>query len=110
MSRKDHEPGGPTSLRQRLAGWPQRLLLKSACLITIAAAFVMGASVVSPKPLWVISAMSVGHVLCAAGLFCFVSAILVEMATRPGLRPSIGPPPPAPEEEGQAATSDGDGH
>ncbi|MBI3206852.1 MAG: hypothetical protein HYZ29_35275 [Myxococcales bacterium] len=88
------------SLRSKLAGWPQALLLRSACYAVLAALAVMSYSIVVPKPLPVIAAMSVGHVLCVVGFACFGLAVLVEMATRPGARSSLPPTSkPAPKSE-----------
>lgn len=88
------------SLRSTLARLPQGLLLRTACYTVLAALAVMSYSIVVPKPLPVIAAMSIGHVLCVVGFVCFGLAVLVEMATRPGARPGPGTSSkPAPDSE-----------
>lgn len=88
------------SLRSTLARLPQGLLLRTACYTVLAALAVMSYSIVVPKPLPVIAAMSIGHVLCVIGFVCFGLAVLIEMATRPGARPGLEPTSkPAPSSE-----------
>jgi hypothetical protein len=72
-----------------------RHLTRVAAVLALVGLGIMALSVVSPRPLLVILAMSAGHVLGAAAVGCYVLAIVID-ATRKPPRPvdSLAPPPP----------------
>lgn len=53
-------------------------LVRLACLLTLAALGIMVYSVLDPKPLTVILAMSVGHLVGLAGFVCFFLAVVID--------------------------------
>lgn len=70
-------------------------LIRVACGFALAALALMACSVVWPKPLPVILAMSVGHLLGGVAFVCYLTAILVDVSRTRRARAS-GPPSSAP--------------
>lgn len=66
------------SLIRRILRRSVNELTRAACVLALVALAIMVASVVYPKPLVVILAMSVGHGIGAAALGCYVLAVIVE--------------------------------
>jgi hypothetical protein len=57
-------------------------LIRIACVLSLAALLLMAVSVLWPRPLVVISAMSVGHVLGGGGFVCYLLAVVLDAASR----------------------------
>jgi hypothetical protein len=53
-------------------------LLRLACVLALVGLAVMVFSIVVPRPLAVIGAMSVGHGIGAAALLCYLVAIVID--------------------------------
>ena len=66
-------------------------LIRVACVLALVALSVMAYSIVSPRPLPVILAMSVGHVLGAAAFCAYLLAVIVDAARARTARSSIPP-------------------
>jgi hypothetical protein len=64
-------PGLPSASRSRLT--------RVACAFALAGLLLMACSLVWPKPLLVILAMSLGHVLGAVALACYILAVLLDV-------------------------------
>jgi hypothetical protein len=60
-------------------------LIKGACLLALFALGLICCSVLIPKPLPIILAMSVGHVIGGAALACYLLAVLVDALRRPAI-------------------------
>jgi hypothetical protein len=65
-------------------------LVRLACMLTLAALGIMVYSVVVPKPMPIILAMSVGHLVGASGFACFFLAVVID-AGRSRRRSSLPP-------------------
>jgi len=68
-----------------LAYWAKRTvpgLLKGACVLGLVALALVVTSVLLPRPLFVILAMSVGHGVGAAALACYVLAVILDSGQR----------------------------
>jgi hypothetical protein len=68
-------------------------LIRVACVLALIGLVIMVFSIVVPKPLPVIFAMSVGQVFGMAAVLVYFLAILVDLA-RKGPAVSVPPPPP----------------
>jgi hypothetical protein len=75
-------------------------LTRVAAVLALVALAVMVASVVFPRPLLVILAMSAGHVIGGAAFACYLLAVLLDVA-RGGTAMSIAPPAPPVEADGK---------
>jgi hypothetical protein len=91
------------NLLARIAGRSVLELTRIACLLSLVGLSIMAYSVIWPRPLPVIIAMSVGQLIAVAGLACYVIAVVVDVARHrerrssapPSTRPSdAGAPPP----------------
>jgi hypothetical protein len=71
-------------------------LTRLACVLALVALALMSYSVIFPRPLPVILAMSLGHLIGAAAVVCYVLAVIIDAATS-GDRGAArsNPPPPA---------------
>ncbi len=88
------------SLRSRVEHWSVRWLTRLACVLALVALAVMCFSVLVPRPLPVIFAMSGGHAIGAAAFTCYLVAVLLDLARREGKlpphlssAPDAAPPP-----------------
>ena len=70
-------------------------LTRVACFLALVALAIMAYSVISPKPLPVIIAMSVGQMIAIAALGCYLLAVVVDVA-RHRERRSSAPPSKSP--------------
>ena len=90
------------NLLARIAGRSVLELTRVACLLSLAALAIMAYSVISPRPLPVIVAMSIGQLIAVAGLACYFVAVFVDVARHrerrssapPSTRPSDASVPP----------------
>ncbi len=57
-------------------------LIRLACVLSLAGLAIIVYSILSPRPLAVISAMSVGHGIGGAAFLCYVLAIVLDTASR----------------------------
>lgn len=80
------------TLFERLRAQSVRALLRIGCGLAIAGLTLMLASVLFPRPLIVIAAMSVGHGLGFGAFACYLLAVILDVARAPA-RPSSQPPP-----------------
>jgi hypothetical protein len=55
-------------------------LTRFACILTLIALAMMSYSIVSPRPLPVILAMSVGHAIGVAAFVCYLLAVVLDTA------------------------------
>jgi hypothetical protein len=67
-------------LWQRLVQRSVGQLTRVAAALALLALAIMVSSVVYPRPLLVVFAMSVGHVIGAAAFACYLVAVLVDVA------------------------------
>jgi hypothetical protein len=83
-------------LQERLQKGSVFRLTRVACVLALIGLVMMVYSILSPRPLPVILAMSVGQMFGMAAVACYVLAILVDMARSPrggGVTPqSLRPP------------------
>jgi hypothetical protein len=71
-----------TSLLRRLIQKPIDRLVDAACLLAIAALALFALSILFPRPLLIIAAMSLGHLLGALALANYLLAVVATMARR----------------------------
>ena len=71
------------SLVGRLAQRSVPGLMKAACILALLALALMCGSVLYPKPLSIITAMSIGHVIGVAALACYLLGVLLDATQRP---------------------------
>lgn len=88
------------NLIARIASRSVTELTRIACLLALAGLAIMAYSVISPRPLPVIFAMSVGQMIALAGLACYLIAVIVDVARQQHEKRSSAPasrpnPPPA---------------
>jgi hypothetical protein len=69
-----------------------RELIRVACVLSLIGLAIMAYSIISPRPLPVILAMSVGQVIGGAGFACYLLAVIIDAASHP--RPTPSSPPP----------------
>jgi hypothetical protein len=85
------------SLLKRLADASVRRLTQLACVLALVGLAVLCYSVISPQPLVIVFAMSVGHGIGAAAVGCYLLAVLLDFARREGrLPPRMSSPPTVP--------------
>jgi hypothetical protein len=77
----------------RITGTSVQRLLRVACVLALSSIAVMVFSVLVPRPLPVIFAMSIGHALGGLGFICYVLAVALDAFKRevPGIE-SVAPP------------------
>jgi hypothetical protein len=57
-------------------------LIRVACVLSLAGLAIIVYSILSPRPLAVISAMSIGHGIGAAAFACYLLAVVLDTAGR----------------------------
>jgi len=57
-------------------------LVRAACVLSLVALTMMVYSVISPRPLPVILAMSLGHAIGALAFGCYLVAVLIDLSNR----------------------------
>jgi hypothetical protein len=67
------------TLLARLGARPATWLVRLACYLALAALAVMVYSIVNPRPLPVIFAMSAGHVIGAFAFACYFVSVLLDI-------------------------------
>jgi hypothetical protein len=77
-----------------LRRWPLVVLTRVAAITSIVALLVMMYSVLFPKPLSVMASMSVGQLLGAFALGCYLLAVLGDVTSRARARRSLRPKAP----------------
>lgn len=70
-----------------------RELIRVACVLSLIGLAIMAYSILSPRPLPVILAMSVGQIIGGTGFCCYLLAVVIDAATRE--RPTPSSPPDA---------------
>lgn len=70
-------------------------LVRIAGVLTLVALAMMAFSIIVPKPLPIVLAMSLGQIIGVAGFGFYFLAVLIDVARRPR-RSSSAPPPIAP--------------
>ena len=75
------------TLRSHVEHWSVRWLTRLACLLALLGLAVMCFSVLVPRPLPVIFAMSGGHAIGGAAFACYLLAVLLDLARREGNLP-----------------------
>lgn len=80
-----------------------RELVRAACVLSLAGLAVMAASILWPRPLTIIAAMSVGQVIGGAGFACYLVAVVIDAAG--SRRPTPSAPPLPSEEHGESPKS-----
>jgi len=78
--------------------WSVRQLTRVAAALALVALAMMAYSILSPRPLPVVLAMSVGHGIGLAAVACYVLAILLTMRRNAAGVPAQSSLPPPPEE------------
>jgi hypothetical protein len=68
-----------------------RELIRVACVLSLAGLAIMSYSILSPRPLPVILAMSVGQVIGGAGFACYLVAVVIDAASHRRPTPSLPP-------------------
>lgn len=95
------------SLIRKLAHRSVPQLTRAAAVLALCGLAIMAYSVVSPRPLPVILAMSVGHVIGALAVFCYILAIVLHASPKPASPGSTAPTPEAaPEAAPEMAPDD----
>jgi hypothetical protein len=79
------------ALWQRIVRGSVRQLIRAACVLSLLGIAIMSYSILSPRPLPVILAMSVGQAIGGAGFACYLIAIALDAARR---RPDTSSFPP----------------
>lgn len=93
------------SLIRRIAHRSVPQLTRTAAVLALIGLAIMAYSIVSPRPLPVILAMSVGHGIGAVALLCYILAIILHASPKPPSPGSAAPttaPEAAPNEERRA--------
>ena len=78
---------------QRLVRGSVRELIRVACVLSLIGLGIMAYSILSPRPLPVILAMSAGQVIGGAGFLCYLLAVVIDAASH--ARPTPSSPPSA---------------
>ena len=99
------------NLVQRLRGKSVTGLTHTACWLALVGLGVMSYSIVSPRPLPVILAMSVGQGIGILAFLCYLLAVVIDVGRQPP-RSSVAPEPPlepaAPVETASSRSPAGD--
>jgi hypothetical protein len=91
------------NLRSHVEHWSVRWLTRIACVLALVGLAVMCFSVLVPRPLPVIFAMSGGHAIGVAAFACYLVAVLLDLARREGkLPPHLSSAPEAPPPSARA--------
>jgi len=92
------------SLLQRVLGNSVTGLTRTACWLALAGLATMSYSIISPRPLPVIFAMSVGQGIGILAFLCYLLAVVIDVGRHP--RGSSLPPGPIPPSEADVATTE----
>jgi hypothetical protein len=65
---------------QQIVRGSVRELIRVACVLSLVGLAIMSYSILSPRPLPVILAMSVGQVIGGAGFACYLLAVVIDAA------------------------------
>ncbi len=76
---------------QRIVRGSVRELIRIACVLSLIGLAIMSYSILSPRPLPVILAMSVGQGIGGAGFACYLLAVVLDAARRRHDRLSLPP-------------------
>ncbi len=90
------------NLRTQLESRSVRQLTRLACILALVGLAVICLSVIYPRPLAVIFAMSGGHAIGVAAFGCYLLAVLLDLARREGKLPahaSSAPEAPPPSKK-----------
>jgi hypothetical protein len=71
------------NLLQRLVGKSVTRLTRAACWLALVGLAVMSYSIISPRPLPVVFAMSVGQVIGILAFFCYLLAVVIDVGRHP---------------------------
>ena len=74
-----------------------RQLTRIAAVLALVGLAMMAYSILSPRPLPVILAMSVGQLFGVVALACYVVAVVLDVSRRPSAPDSLAPPPVEPK-------------
>jgi hypothetical protein len=85
------------SLRTSMETRSVRGLIQLACVLALAALVALCVSVIVPRPIPVIFAMSVGHATGIAAFSCYLLAVVLDAARREN---GVSTTPPASEDNG----------
>jgi hypothetical protein len=83
----------PQDLLKKLEKRSVRRLTRLAAVLALVGLAIMVLSIVWPRPLVVIAAMSVGHVIGAAAVVCYGLAVLLDISRGKAPVDSLRPPP-----------------
>ncbi len=90
------------NLRQQIESRSVRSLVRLSCVLALVGLAILCVSVLVPRPIPIIFAMSGGHAIGVAALACYVLAVLLDLGRREGVlppsvssRPDAAPPPSA---------------
>ena len=83
------------NLAQRLLGNSVTRLTRAACWLALVGLAVISYSIISPRPLPVILAMSVGQAIGIMAFLCYLLAVVVDVGRHPARasRPPASTPP-----------------
>lgn len=107
MKNKDEAPTStptpPVSMRSQAKRTISKIEQRAriACVASLAALGLIVWSLVHPKPLPVIVAMSVGQAIGTLSLLFFLGSIVLDLRSRRLLGPGANIPPPAPSNPGK---------
>jgi len=69
-------------LLERIAKQSVTTMIRLACILAVAGLTLMMISVLIPRPLMVIGAMSLGHPLGIGAFLCYLTAVVLDTASR----------------------------
>lgn len=89
------------NLRARIETRSVRGLVRLACLLALAGLLVLCFSVIVPRPIPVIFAMSAGHAIGIAAFLCYLLAVVLDTARRDdGVARAVSSTPPSQHDDG----------
>jgi hypothetical protein len=87
------------NLLQRILGKSVTRLTRLSCWLALAGLVAMSYSIISPRPLPVVFAMSVGQGIGILAFLCYLLAVVLDVARQPA-RSSLPPGPVPPSDAG----------
>ena len=90
------------TLLQRILGKSVTRLTRMACWLALAGLGAMSYSIISPRPLPVIFAMSVGQGIGILAFLCYLLAVVLDVGRHP---PRSLPPAPVPPKEADSRSA-----
>lgn len=93
------------NLKSRILARSVSELVRLACVLALIGLAIMCYSVLSPRALPVIGAMSIGHAIGGAAFLCYLLAVIVDQARRPPRPDSFPPAKAGANEPGEAQRS-----